>query len=261
METVAVVAAVSRPERTSHVIEHFARQGYPDRRLLLCLNGAAQNASVETEDERVTVLRCEGGTPARPRNMGLEAAREAQHALVAFWDDDDYYGPGYLTELVSALEENTNRVVGKHARFTRYDDGLYYLFGGQDSFLGGTIGAWVENLSLIPDLPRDEDRVWCEELTAAGYELAPLSARHFVYNRTSGPHAWQSTKLQMLYSYGPALVFGDVADSIVDGDFAKSSADFVARPTDDVIAEELLSNLLSRNFTTNDIQTNQLPRT
>jgi hypothetical protein len=47
----------------------------------------------------------------------------------------------------------------------------------------------------------------------------------------------------MLYSYGPALDFGNVDDALVDGDIAKSSAELVARPTDDMIAEELLSNL------------------
>lgn len=247
METVAVVVAVSRPERISSIVSHFAGQYYPDRQLLLCLNGAAQHASISSS-ERIAVLRGEGGTPARPRNMGLEAAREARYALVAFWDDDDYYGPGYLSELVLALDGNRRRVVGKYARFTRYDDGLFHLRGAQASFLGGTISAWVEDLPPIPDLSRDEDMVWCKELALAGYELSPLSDRHFVYNRMSGHHAWYSTKLQMFYSYGPACEFGDAPDSIVDGHFDLASKKIIPKPSDREIEEELLFNLSRREI-------------
>lgn len=237
-----VVAAVSRPERVEKIVALFAVQTFQDAELVLCLNGKARDANPSAG----TKLACEGGTPARPRNAGLAYLRERGAGIVAFWDDDDYYGPGYLAELAGALEGKPRRVVGKHVRFVRYPDGLYYCLAAQENFLGGTMGGWVESLPPIPDLPAHEDHEWCELMRREGFELSSLGARHYVYNRLPGLHAWKSTKTQALHTYGPALYFGEAADSIVDGPLSNHSAEFVASPTLDDVTAELLANVMSR---------------
>lgn len=241
MLSIGVVAAVSRPERIPSVIAAFERQRHENKRLLLCLNGPARDAAATGD----CALRCEGGTPARPRNAGLAQFQREGSDIVCFWDDDDYYGPGYLGETVAELSGSRRRVVGKHARFTRFDSGLYYLLGAQDSFLGGTMAGWANELPPVPDLPRDEDRVWCQELARAGFDLRNLTARHYVYNRCSGEHAWNTTKTQMLHAYGPALCFGSADDAIVDGQLRDTSAEFVARPSFDDVSAELLAKVIA----------------
>src|SRR3954464_755411 len=139
---VGVVAAVSRPERVERIIELFAAQAWRDAELVLCLNGPASDVTPSAG----TALVCEGGTPARPRNAGLAYLRSRSIPLASFWDDDDYYGPGYLAELAAALHRRPGRVTGKGVRFVRFQDGLYYCLAPQTEFLGGTISGWVGSL-------------------------------------------------------------------------------------------------------------------
>jgi hypothetical protein len=236
--TIAVVAAVSRQQRIARIVEMFATQTHARRRLILVLNGCAQHAGVEGDFD---VKRCVGGYPARARNHGLDALRESGCAeLVSFWDDDDYYAPDYLAEAAAALAGNTRRVVGKGVRYVRFDDGVYYCLGRQDSFLGGTISGWVDSLPPVPDLPLAEDRRWCEEMRSAGFELRELSGLHYLYERRGEGHAWHGTKTQALHCFGPALAMGAVRDDVVT---SAPSGRLISRPTEDDIASELAANL------------------
>lgn len=232
---IAVVAAVSRPHLIPQIEANFLAQRYPHKELVFCLNGDAATAKPSIG---VTVV-CEGGTPARPRNAGLSYLKGTGIELVAFWDDDDGYRPWYLTETVEALEGRPNRVTGKYARYTRYDDGVYCLLGRQASFLGGTMGGWVRALPPIPDLARDEDLVWCRQMEKMGFELFPLGGLHYVYYRLRGPHAWWTTKTLMLHTYGPALSLGQVGDEVADHPPGRPTT-FIPKTTmADILAEQL----------------------
>lgn len=241
---IGVVAAVSRPERVERIVELFTMQTWRDAELVLCLNGAAS----DVRPSAGTSLVCEGGTPARPRNAGLAYLRERGIVIATFWDDDDYYGPGYLAEVNSKLHLQPERVTGKGVRFVRFQDGLYYCLAPQTDFLGGTISGWVNSLPPIPDLPSHEDFEWCEIMRDAGLELQALSAQHYVYNRLPGRHAWHSTKVQTLHTYGPALYFGDAGDALADAALEHHRAKIVPRPTLQDVTAELLARVTARSI-------------
>lgn len=235
-----IVAAVSRPACLPNVLANFARQLHPAR-LLLVLNGQARGVEVPVGPWRV--IECEGGTPARPRNFGLEWVKAHGGGMVAFWDDDDHYGPGYVTEVVATLAGGRRRVAGKVVRFVQFDDGVYFFARKQDTaFLGGTIAGWAEELPPIPDLPCHEDHEWCRELKLQGFELVTLSGAHYVYNRTGGNHAWKSTRVQMLYCYGPAFDIGRADSSVADGPLT-TVCGFIPRASVDDVENELVRGL------------------
>jgi hypothetical protein len=228
-ELVTVVASVSRPGRIDFVLANFERQTQAAH-LLLALNGAARDASVYAGPW--TLLRCEGGTPARPRNAGLDWVKANSAGMVSFWDDDDYYGPGYLSEVAEALRGHPRRVVGKVIRFVEFDDGVWLFLRRQGTaFLGGTMAGWASELPPIPDLPCHEDHEWCRLLERDGFELKALSGAHYIYNRKSGGHAWDATRTQMLHCYGPAI---------------SSEGGYVPRTTVPEVESEMLQSLLSR---------------
>lgn len=209
---------ISRPACVQHTLANFARQETCSR-LILVLNGPAQQAVVPPGSWEV--LRCVGGTPARARNAGLERAKELGGPVI-FWDDDDYYGSGYVTEALEQLEGNPRRVLGKPVRFVEFDDGIFLFLGRQGvSFLGGTMAGWAEELPAIPDLACGEDLEWCRLLLQLGFELRSTGGRHYLYNRKRGiKHAWNGTLVQMLYCYGPALNLGMAGSEVVDGKVA-----------------------------------------
>jgi glycosyltransferase involved in cell wall biosynthesis len=241
---VTIVTAVSRPACIDSIIKSFCAQTYQNKSLLIVLNGAAEHSYIQSNLENLNVIRCLGGTPAIVRNAGLTHLRGSV-GYICFWDDDDYYGPGYIEEVAQALKNNQNRVVGKYARYVQYDDEIQYLLGRQDTFLGGTISGWINTLPPIPDLPRDEDRVWCKNMQEAGIELFNLGPRYYLYNRRTGQHAWSSSKLQMLYSYGPSINLGYQVKEVVNSAKVPSGF-FTPRPSLSDIESELLARLMSK---------------
>ena len=236
-----VIASVSRPERIANVCENFQRQREPAR-LVLVLNGAARDVRAPWSHQ---ILRCDGGTPARARNAGLEWAKANGPGIIAFWDDDDYYGPGYLTEIADALRDHPRRIVGKPVRYVEFDDGLWLFARKQDVFLGGTMAGWAAELPFIPDLPCGEDHEWCRQLQRDGFEFAPTSGAHYLYNRKGDGHAWRSTRAQMLYTYGPAFALGRDSPSVADGTLRGGA--FVPRATIDDVQEDFVAALLARS--------------
>lgn len=214
------------------MLANFERQTQPAE-LLLVLNGAARQLETPL-DARITGLYCEGGSPARARNSGLEFVQMSGGGMVAFWDDDDAYGPGYLAEVVEALRGHRRRVVGKVVRQVEFDDGPVLFLRRQGSaFLGGTMAGWAEELPPIPDLPCHEDHEWCRLLERDGFELVTLSGAHYVYNRKAGKHAWGSTRTQMLYCYGPALAAREYLPRASVQDVEREMVEaLLARPAD-----------------------------
>lgn len=235
---IAVVAAVSRPERVEHVCANFERQAHAARELVLVLNGPAEHAPAPAQYH---VVRTEGGTPARARNAGLAAARDIAQ-LVSFWDDDDYYGASYLVQAVTHLVSLGHRAVtGKRARYVRTDEGMRCLLGKQFGFLGGTISGWSRELPDIPDLPQGEDHAWCELLAAEGFTLLDLGGLHYIYNRTGSGHAWVGTTVQMSYCFGPSLI---LPDNFSDADCCRPphGAGFGPRASLDDVVNELAAS-------------------
>lgn len=244
-----VITALSRPDRIPDVVANFRAQTDLDAMLLLVMNGPASESPVPC-DPRITAIRKWGatplsGSPAKPRNAGMEFARSIG-GIVAFWDDDDYYSPGYLAEVRTELAEAPRRVVGRVVRFVEFDDGTWLFLRKQPRlFLGGTIAGWVNELPPIPDLSCHEDHEWCRLLERHGFELRTLSGARYIYNRRGQTHAWAATRTQMLHSYGPALAIGRQGREAVNGR-CLGALSYEPRATVDDVEAEMLARLLAR---------------
>lgn len=57
-------------------------------------------------------------------NHGMELGAAAGADLYCIWDDDDWYGPGYLAQVEAAYQKHSDAwLIGKHAYRTRWVDG------------------------------------------------------------------------------------------------------------------------------------------
>ncbi len=90
-----------RPGFVRRSIEYFLRQDYPDRELLVADDGAEPVEHLLPGDPRVRYLRCDGPLSlGEKRNRAIAASRGA---IIAHWDDDDWYRRDYLSAVVEAL--------------------------------------------------------------------------------------------------------------------------------------------------------------
>lgn len=216
---ITVIAPHARPEFSANLLENFRRQRGVEARLLVVENGAAKLHFNSDAAWRVTV--CHQQHQAASMNHGLACLRAAGDGPWARFDDDDYYGPDYLAEVVRGLEEHP--VVGKTWGFVLFDDGMYRFHhpesGPAEKLTGGTLAA--RSSAVPPFQPRpDDDLQWCRDLRALGVTLWASDHRGYCYDRRSSrggaPRVITSGPLVTRWGFGPAEFHGQVGPEYVD---------------------------------------------
>lgn len=189
------VTAFSKPDCKGSVLENFARQVYPGKRLAIVENG--EGVGVFSEGDCDLLLRSD-----RHQSLAKNAALDALSSEWAFatFDCDDYYGKHYLTEAAEALE--TADVVGKRRHWIDLGDGKLHLIDESSAnqptpwLHGATLAARLNLGARFPIVDINEEKGFWE---AAGYgpggkQLRALSIHHHVYCRSRGDHTYRLSK-------------------------------------------------------------------
>ena len=113
-----VIPTHRRPQKLVRCLEALAATEYPlDRLEVIVVEDGGPAPELDAVRSRtfgslrVVWLSQPHAGPAAARNLG---ARHARHALLAFTDDDCRPRPGWIGQLVAALEQDTQAVVGGH---------------------------------------------------------------------------------------------------------------------------------------------------
>lgn len=159
----------------------FLRQTYEPRELLVVDDGPEPIADLLPDDPRVRILRLD--RPLRigdKRNRGVEAARGA---VVAHWDDDDWYAPDHLRVEVDALRASGAALVGVEAPlFFAPANGrawqYVYPAGGRPWVCGATLCYWADAWARRPfqNVQVGEDSLFVWDHGHAEVAAAPASA-------------------------------------------------------------------------------------
>lgn len=111
---ISVVCVTSRARFLGSAMANYRRQAYPNRELILIVNtddGLSEIAIEACADlHQANVVEAPAISVGACRNLGVDAANGA---IVAMFDDDDLYGPNYLTEAVALLVQTGAQMVGK----------------------------------------------------------------------------------------------------------------------------------------------------
>lgn len=103
VEKVSVIVPTwERPERHANLYTAFRHQSYPDKELLVFDDSAQPSpffAGLDDPDVRY-LYSASRLTQGRKRDLLCEMA---SGSILAHFDDDDYYAPGYLTTMVAGL--------------------------------------------------------------------------------------------------------------------------------------------------------------
>jgi hypothetical protein len=201
-ETVSIILSTKRPHFLAHALANVARQDYPAKELVLVLHGDGFDRA------RVDALAAEQPYPVRV--LALPAERSfgdclnagiaaAGGALVLKIDDDDVYGPAFVTDLVHALEYSGAAVVGKYARFAYLVDEDVTLSRTRDlaeeyrkKVSGATMLMRRDVAERFGFLRRSSrvDATFCRRIERAGGTLYVTHPFDFVFCRHGSGHTW-----------------------------------------------------------------------
>ncbi|SDQ93837.1 glycosyltransferase family 2 protein [Thermostaphylospora chromogena] len=202
---VSVVMASMRPHLLGSALRQIARQRHVRVEALVGLHGVAASA----EPVRRAVAECP--VPVKvveaPRKTPFgevlnRAAAMASGDVLAKWDDDDWYGPEHLSDLLMAREYSGADVVGTAAEFfyleplratirrTDYSSEVW-----SDHVAGGTIllsTALFRKTGGFAALERGVDADLLKRIHAAGGRIYRTHGLGYVLRRSfSEDHTWR----------------------------------------------------------------------
>jgi len=179
---------------------YFERQDYPNRELIIVDDGTESVADLVSSNPCVRYVSLPRQTSiGTKRNLACEMARGA---IIAHWDDDDWFAPHRLRHQVAPLLANTADITGLETScffdLTRWQvwtctPALHNrLFVGDVH--GGTFVYWRkvwERLARYPSASLAEDASFLLDARRRGARLQKLPhANSFIYLR-HGDNAWR----------------------------------------------------------------------
>lgn len=119
---VSIVTTTNKTIYKNNIIENFLRQNYPNKELIIILNNNElnkdewlrdiknlKNIYIYQLDESVTLGEC--------LNYAVD---KSSGVFIAKFDDDDYYAPNYLKDLIYCFSYTDASIVGKASQFVYF---------------------------------------------------------------------------------------------------------------------------------------------
>ena len=211
--TVSVVVSTNRPDRVDDVLAAVASQVDVELELLVLTHGFSPDpAELHARAgslgvESLQLLTAEPGVPLGECLNLL--VRASSGDVVAKMDDDDLYGPRYLSDQLHAMDYSGADVVGKQAHYMYLKglDATILRFPERehrytDFVAGPTIMARRELAIGIPfpATSRGEDTAFLRNAAAAGATLYAADRFNFVQVRNDSgiAHTWDVTSSELL---------------------------------------------------------------
>jgi glycosyltransferase involved in cell wall biosynthesis len=157
-----------------------------------------------------------GPSAGAARNAAIDYARAGGYDWIVFLDDDDYYGPEYVRQCVALAASGSADAYHQGMAFVRFEDDRLFAFGGTAlgyaCVIANSLVLRVDGAPYFPEMSGGEEKAWTKSYRGRITVAPPW---HHIYNRT-GSNSWAATRVQMLYTYGPAYVIDRVPDEFVD---------------------------------------------
>ncbi|WP_432401156.1 glycosyltransferase family protein [Wukongibacter sp. M2B1] len=201
---VSIITCTNRLNYMDVVFDNYKRQKYTNKELIVILNNNSMNIEIwkkgaeELENVRVFQLD-EEKTLGECLNF---AVKQAKLGYVSKFDDDNYYGPEFIGDLMNAFKYTEAGVVGKYTYYTYFEKNKRLIIRCPDKeyqyvdFLSGSaliIKKEVFNEIEFPHISCGEDSIFLKECRNKGIKL--YSADRFNYacirHPTLSEHTWK----------------------------------------------------------------------
>ena len=208
---VSVLLATCRPHRVTAAVEAVAAQRYPRVELVLAMHGDGFDtgaiddllASIDSPARAVPVAADE------PLGAVLNTAvAESTGTLLTKFDDDDFYGPEHLWDLVLAHEYSRAALVGKGAEYVYLanSDRTVHRFRNRAERLSASLagGAMMiarhrlDELLGWREIPASVDRALIEDVTRANWRTYQTHGLGYMLVRHDEGHTWPATDAYFL---------------------------------------------------------------
>lgn len=202
---VSIIIATAKFKYIDNIFSNYLKLTYPNTELIIILNKnkltindyslksiGLKNVRIFQLDENCTLGEC--------LNFGIE---QASYNYISKMDDDDYYGPNYLTDLMNVFKYTDAQVTAKVSRFIYFEHnntlGIFspnyenkYVY---NNIAGGTLTFKKEvfNIVRFKNTNIAEDREFCLDCHSTGLKIYSADKYNYIYMRHKDlqQHTWK----------------------------------------------------------------------
>lgn len=195
---ISVICSTNKVGMIQNILENFISQDYIKKELIIIINHDNVVPSYTLTDN-IHIYNLGGKSSlGRCLNYGIE---HSSYPIIAKFDDDDYYGPKYLSDTVNPLSSEDIGIVGKSCTFVYFSEkklaGIRNLSKENkyvDRVAGSTLMFKRQLTQKISfdDLSLGEDIKFCNDCLNIGYKIYSTNRHHYVYIRNRKEnHTWK----------------------------------------------------------------------
>lgn len=206
-EGVSIITCTKRPNSLKNIISNYLRQVYPIKELIIVINKDSIDIDIWKEEVKkykdVKIYKLpENKSLGECLNFAIELS---SYPYVSKFDDDDYYAPNYLIDMINAFKYTEAGVVGKlsvygylesnNSLVIRYPNYEHQYVG----FVAGstlTINKEIFKIVKFPHQSHGEDTDFLMRCKNKGIKVYSTDRfNHVVIRRANiSSHSWQITE-------------------------------------------------------------------
>lgn len=203
-EGVSIITCTNREFSLDNILNNYLSQNYPIKELIIIINKDSINleswAKKLQSYSNIKLFKLpEEYTLGKCLNFGVE---KSKYNYISKFDDDDYYGPDYLTDTINAFKYTDAAIVGKYSIYA-YLEGSNNLVlrypNSENRYMnyvaGSTLTFKKEIFSKIKfrDISKSEDTFFLEDSIKEGFKIYALDRfNHCIIRRKDiSTHSWK----------------------------------------------------------------------
>jgi cellulose synthase/poly-beta-1,6-N-acetylglucosamine synthase-like glycosyltransferase len=222
---VSVITCTIREDFIENVFRNFLQQNLVNKELIIILNKDSMNIDKwinKAENfSNISVFQLhEKATLGDCLNFGI---LKSKYDIIAKFDDDDYYGPNYLTNAMNAFKNDQVSIAGKSSLYIylKNNKALVLVPGEENSFTESVAGATLvfrkEIFNKVPfeKVNRAEDYFFIDQAKKSGYSIFALDHKDFaVIRHNAENHTWKVSDEELM-GWGNVVAYTDDFESVI----------------------------------------------
>ncbi len=197
---VSIITCTNKKNHMDIILNNYIRQNHLKKELIIILNNnqlKIDNWRNKT-NEYIKIYQLD-------QNISLGeclnfATNKCKYPIIAKFDDDDYYGPKYLTDSIKSFYYTNADIIGKYSTFVYFKkDNILALrnINRDNKYVfrveGPTLIFKKEILEKIKFKSKNlgEDLTFCKDALKNGLKIYSTNIYHYLYIRNSSKnHTW-----------------------------------------------------------------------
>ncbi|MBL3846435.1 glycosyltransferase [Bacillus paranthracis] len=210
---VSVVAITNRPQFMDNIYENLSNQTYENIEHIIILNN--NNMNIKQWEKKFENLRNTRIFKVDEKNsLGAclnFAVGKTKGEFIAKMDDDDYYAPNYLKDMLMSFDYTDASIIGKSTYLVHFEENNALvkrkIGAGEERYSNFVAGATLvfkkevfEKLKGFDDRNTGEDTKFIEKALKNGYKIYSNDSYNFcvIRRKNKATHTWQITDDDML---------------------------------------------------------------